>query len=208
MSNNRIETGQKSKCAAKTKDNNSVGEDRTSTRVSLNAVSSHTQGNINDQTGSPELTTGATVEHDMATQSRQTTDIPIPLQALNRSPTVLSLEERIVDRSAQATAPHHEDFYQHDWFSALIILIFAQALFLSLFVLLGAYGAYDSGSVLAPSQNPVLLFQYILTWVTLYAPGNIMIYAAFQLFPRALAHWKWRTTLAQWYYSRFHDHIH
>jgi hypothetical protein len=139
----------------------------------------------------------------MSIQPQQTTDISIPLQALHRSTTVLSLEERTIDRAAQVTAPHHEDFYQYDWFENLIIFIFSQALVLSLFVLVGAYGAYDSGTLLAPSQNPVQLFQYILTWMTLYAPGNTMTYAAYHLFSRTSAHWKWRTRLSRWYNSKF-----
>jgi hypothetical protein len=84
--------------------------------------------------------------------------------------------------TVQVTAPHDENFYQYDWYWTLVLLVFTQALFLSFFVLAGAYGAYDSDSVLSPSQNPALLFSYILTWITLCAPETTIIYAACHLF--------------------------
>jgi hypothetical protein len=101
--------------------------------------------------------------------------------------------------STVQVTPHDENFYQYGWCWILVLLISTQALLLLLFVLAGAYGAYDSDSVLSPSQNLALLFSYILTWITLYTPGTTIIYATCHLFLRASAHWKWRLKCTQWY---------
>ena len=236
ISHQAIEPSQKPKEAAKIKDNNSIDENRTSTQAWLNAASSHTHGESNHQNenDSPELATEETVEHEMSLILEKRRIFPCPFKHFFDL-LALSLEERTIDWSkllsiheqgfhsgsrdtsqgatspqvaAQPTAPHHENFYRYGWFETLIILISAEALFLSFFVLLGAYGSYDSDAVLAPSQNPAQLFPYIVTWITLYAPGNSMIYAAYHLFSRASAYWKWRIRLALWYDSKYPDHIH
>jgi hypothetical protein len=166
------------------------------------------------------------VEYDKSIRPQRPADASIHPQSLLRSTTILSHEERTIGRSepppsreqsshsasrasshntasppstVQVTAPHGENFYRYDWCWNLVLLIFTQALFLSFFVLAGAYGAYHSDSVLSPSQNPALLFSYILTWIIVYAPGTTIIYAACHLFLRASAHWKWRLKCTQWY---------
>jgi hypothetical protein len=86
MSNNRIEALRKTKEEANIKEIASDDEDQTSAQVSLDAASSHTSGNNNDQIDSPELAAGGTVEYDKSIQPQRPADASIHSQSLLRSP--------------------------------------------------------------------------------------------------------------------------
>jgi hypothetical protein len=194
--------------------------DLTSTMSSLNNLSTHDQENSNVQARSLDSVAEDIDVEDMSTQAQRTTDIAIPLQAILRSSTTLSLEERTIEHSSQqgpreqdshsetpqsanlltssnqiiSPPPHREDFYQHKWFRYLVGFICYLALILSVFILLGAYG----NVYFSQSTNPIALLQNIFTWITLYAPFSAILYTSCFLLPRAVAHWRWATLAAQW----------
>jgi hypothetical protein len=224
LSNKRAETSQKSKKVAKATDKDSTAEDLTTTRTSLDEASAHDDESRAHQPGSLGSANADLDAEDISVQRLDANSPAIPLQAVCRSSTTISLEERSIGHNSQQSLPEngsysrshdapqcaspptgipqvtapHQDFYRYRWFRTLTLLIYLQALMLSMYVLLSPYGL-----VPMPNTNPLTLLQNVFTWTTLYAPMTTITFSFYGLLPRASANWRWKVSLARWYESRW-----